>query len=132
MSLIVHTARIGCKDPDALDVTRLSGTDGLFLAPSWEILRPALLARKTGDEEIEREAWAQYVPAYLAEMRISYARYRPQWEALLRRPRVIIECYCPERTRCHRGLLAEQILPKLGATDGGELESKPRQKELFG
>lgn len=133
MSLQVYTARVGCKDSDAFDVSRKSGTAGLFLAPSWTILRPALDARRTGDEDIEREAWERYVPAYLDEMRHSYKRNRAQWDALLARSRIVALCYCTNgRYRCHRGLLAEQILTKLGAIDGGELLSEPAQNGLFG
>lgn len=133
MSLLVHTARVTKNPPpDALDVSRMSGKEGLFLAPSWKILKPALAGRKeakawaeTGNDfvglAIECAWWDLYVPQYIEEMRASYARQRERWEELLRRERVILLCYCPGRTHCHRGILAETILPKLGATDGGEL-----------
>lgn len=81
--LVVHSARISYGGPDRLDVTRKSGTDGLFLAPSWALLQPVLKARKQvrdwiarglhpGDE-LERRTWATYVEGYLAEMRVSYS-----------------------------------------------------------
>lgn len=85
--LIVHSARISYGGPDRLDVTRKSGTDGLFLAPSWALLQPVLKARKQvrdwiarglhpGDE-LERRTWATYVDGYLAEMRVSYSECHP-------------------------------------------------------
>lgn len=130
----VYTARIDSRDPDRLDVTRLSGKDGAFLAPSWAILRPAIAARreaqawvKAGNEgvgvSIECAAWDVYEPAYLAEMRTSYVRHRARWDALLQRERVVLLCFCPMRIHCHRGLLAERILPALGAIDCGEIAS---------
>lgn len=144
MPLIVYTARISTRDPDRFDITRKSGGDlGLPFAPSWTILGPALEARRKSERlgqgpwnedadgadaeqahddarEILDAAWALYVPAYLAEMRISYRRLRPAWSALLARPRVVLVCYCTDAARCHRTLLAG-ILGKLGADVRGEL-----------
>lgn len=149
MSLIVHTARVSSRDPDRLDVTRKSGTSGLFLAPSWATLLPAIRARGAFElkwaeleESMERDdmqaerhlacelgaakqtwvaAWSDYKRAYLDEMRRSYVEHRAQWVALLARPRVVLCCYCTDSEHCHRTLLARDILPKLGATNGGEL-----------
>lgn len=133
MSLEVWTARMFTLDPDRFDVTRKSGgAAGVIFAPSWTILRPALAARKEakrlrdeeGDQfwafETEEETWRQYVPAFLAEMRTSLRAHQPAWEALLVRPRVVLACYCVDRERCHRTLLARDILPTLGATYRGE------------
>lgn len=57
-------------------------------------------------------------------MRESYRRERSRWQALLARPEVTLMCYCtpgPDGVlRCHRRLLAEAILPRLGAEDCGE------------
>ncbi|MDO9016125.1 MAG: DUF488 family protein [Deltaproteobacteria bacterium] len=137
MSLTVYTARIGYVGLDALDITRKSATgDALAFAPSWAILSPALDARRRATEAsklfwssladddegpaIEAEAWAIYVPAYLAEMRASYRAHRPAWERLLGEVLVTLTCYCTDPERCHRTLLARDILPKLGATYAGE------------
>ena len=128
---------------------------GAPFAPSWAILRPALAARReaerreeearralvyceTGDDEdaclqsgadgamdIEAEAWAVYVPAYVEEMRQSYRAHRDAWDALLARPRVVLCCYCVDPARCHRALLAD-ILGKLGADVRGELPAEER------
>lgn len=66
------------------------------------------------------EAWTRYVEGYLEEMRASYRASRAAWDALLARPVVTLCCYCTDPEHCHRTLLARDILPKLGATYGGE------------
>lgn len=142
MKLHVRTARIGAKGlVDALDITRKSATgDGLAFAPSWSILRPALDARKAAEKlravaagsEVagwaqdeatmaEDEAWTTYTFAFLAEMRESYRARRDAWDRLLGRDSIVLLCYCVAPERCHRTLLAERILPKLGAVYEGEV-----------
>jgi hypothetical protein len=140
MSLFVQTARISYRGGWRLDVTRKSGTEGLFLAPSWTILRPALEARKRADALLEETmgldataraaaddwistSWAVYTLAYLAEMRASLKANLPQWRALFVRHRVVLVCYCTDAERCHRQILRTRVLPALGAVDGGELPS---------
>mgnify|MGYP003546144974 CR=1 FL=1 len=118
MPLSVFTARISYSGADKFDCTRKSGTEGLFLAPSWLILGPALRLMRAGHTGY---AWATYVPEYLDEMRRSYVDNRPQWTALLARSRVVLCCYCTDPEHCHRALLRARILPALGATDCGEL-----------
>lgn len=125
MTLHVQSARISYSGPDRLDVTRKSGTDGLFLAPSWKILRPALDARRRETDEPSRHvsvAWANYVSAYFDEMRRSYVDNRAAWTALLSRERVVLCCYCTDPEHCHRALLRGRILPALGAVDEGEIK----------
>lgn len=118
--LIVLTSRIGCPDEDALDVTRKSGDAGLAFAPSWDILRPQIALRHAGLETPEQ--WERYKALYTAEMRVSYARSRPAWDALLARRRAVLCCYCNLASHpgmCHRLLLA-QMLVKCGAVYLGE------------
>lgn len=139
MTLHVYSARITYRGVDRLDVTRKSGKEGLFLAPSWAILKPALEARKQADalldetygldpvarqyaDDLEARAWREYVPAYLAEMRESYRKHRAKWESLLARSTVILVCYCTDPVHCHRAILRARILPKLGAVDCREIE----------
>lgn len=154
MSLQVFTSRISCCDPDRLDVTRKSGETGLFLAPSWRILKPALEARKEVDalmqdalsarerdpriiqagqdewnfaraaEALAESSWERYRDDYLHEMRQSYRRWRPLWNELLARPRVVLCCYCTDHEHCHRWILRTMILPTLGAEDRGELSTE--------
>ena len=116
--LTVHSARISYAGPDRLDITRKSGKEGLFLAPSWAILRPALDAMRAGRKA---EAWSVYVPAFFDEMRRSYVANRAAWSALRARERVVLCCYCTDPEHCHRALLRARILPALGAVDGGEI-----------
>ncbi len=128
---LVRLDRISSKAADRLDITRKSGTEGLPFAPSWDILSPALAARKRADglrfgsdavlaDKIETDAWAKYVPAYLAEMRESYKRSRWVWDAVLARESVTLVCYCTNGRRCHRYLLGG-VLGRLGARVLGEV-----------
>jgi hypothetical protein len=135
-------------EPDAIDITRKSARpEWLFLAPSWAILGPALEVRKRADkivaefeakceelhghtnagfypnevEAILGTAWAEYVPAFMSEMRASWKEHRPMWDVLLSRQCVILCCYCSDAEHCHRTILRRDILPKLGAEDCGEI-----------
>jgi len=128
MTLHVHTARISYGGPDRLDITRGSGSEGLVFAPSWALLTMAKMMAKRGQAAADA-AWSEYVPTYLAEMSYSQRHHQEHWLALLRRPRVVLVCYCPSRERCHRGLLAS-LLAGLGAVDEGELPANPNQLEL--
>lgn len=119
MTLRVRTSRVTYRLPDRFDVTRKTGKEGLFLAPSWKILMPVLLARKGGTPE--DEVWAFYERCYLSEMRHSYKAERSKWDALLARDAVTLVCYCTDAMKCHRHLLRTKILPALGAVDGGEV-----------
>lgn len=66
-------------------------------------------------------AWAEYVPAFMSEMRASWKEHRPMWDVLLSRQRVILCCYCSDAEHCHRTILRRDILPKLGAINCGEM-----------
>lgn len=121
MSLLVLSARISYGGADRLDVTRKgawlaqkAGKDapGEPWAPSWPLLKAAKAGELSFDE---------YDVRYLAEMRESYRQRRAVWDALLARPRVVLCCYCTDPEHCHRFILRTRILPKLGATDGGEV-----------
>lgn len=117
MTLVVWTARISTRDPDALNITRKSG-DPVF-APSWPLLKTALDRRKAGLPKTEAD-WKTYAASYLREMAVSYDAHRAHWDALLARQRVVLTCYCTDPNRCHRRILA-RVLVKLGAEDMGEL-----------
>jgi len=121
MTLRLFTARMGIRDPDYLDITRTGNERrgepgghrgiGMAFAPSGSILWPAKRGELTD---------AQYRVLYTAEMRDSYRRNRAAWDTLLGWERVALLCFCHERERCHRGILAG-ILARLGAYDGGEI-----------
>lgn len=123
--VVVRTARISSTRADRLDITRKSGRDGLFLAPTWETLNPVLEARKkspkNGPPSAEfLAAWERYTDVFLGEMRLSFAKHREQWNELLSRPSVTLCCYCTDPWKCHRTLLATRVLPALGARYAGE------------
>jgi len=124
--LVVRTARISTKRADRLDITRKSGKEGLFLAPTWETLNPVLDARKRcpkdGPLSAEfLEAWERYTETFVAEMRCSYETQKASWRALLSRSSVTLCCYCTDAWHCHRTLLATRVLPALGARYAGEV-----------
>jgi uncharacterized protein YeaO (DUF488 family) len=122
------TARLSTRDPDAVNVTRKSG-DPVF-APSWELLRTALVIRQSGRTSTDDE-WKDYAAKYLREMSLSYARHRGHWDQLLARQRAVLTCYCTNPERCHRRVLAH-VLEKLGATYHGELpDGAEAERDLF-
>jgi uncharacterized protein YeaO (DUF488 family) len=117
---LVLTARISSRDPDIYNVSRKSGVD--VFAPSWNLLSPFLEKRKQGGE-LTDEDWEVYRLGYLDEMRSSYRANRPVWDELLARKRSVLTCYCTDHNRCHRTILARDILRKLGARFDGELDA---------
>ena len=124
--LTVLTAPLIYEDMDMLNITRKTGgRAGHPFAPSWDLVRPVVQARRAGDKQAEAEAWMHYVPAYYAEMERSYTRDRGPWLALLARERVVLACYCTAPTsgplRCHRVLLAD-ILQRLGPLHGRNVD----------
>ncbi len=128
----VQTARMGYRGESWLDITR-GGNEkrqeegghlgiGLAFAPSAQLLKP-YLERRRRRGRVTAEEWAAYTQAYTIEMRASYRRARPAWDRLLGMKRVVLLCFCPQVCRCHRLLLARDILPKLGAVYAGEVRS---------
>lgn len=120
--LVVYTARIGCKDPDVMDITRKTGRSGLAFAPSWELLKPFIDKRRAGT--MTDMDWPRYVAGYLREMRTSYLGNRAAWTDLLSHKRVVLVCYC-NKPECHRFVFAQQVLGPLGVQYGGELTNDP-------
>lgn len=114
MPLEVHTAILdNYRNPDGLNITQ-SGGAGFTFAPSIG------LARKHKPDGTDRE-WLNFVQGYTEEMRESYRLEKQVWVNLLALPRVVLLCRCAEAARCHRTVLASQILPKLGAVYRGEI-----------
>lgn len=145
MTLRVFTARVSYGGPDRFDVTRKSGgPEGEPFAPSWKILQPFFRLRKRSERawedaggdpgrqceavDLQEAAWTTYVEAFTIEMRESFRTRRPAWDGLLARGRVVLVCYCTDPLRCHRTLLARDILPRLGATYGGELPADEQRR----
>ena len=142
MTLRVFTARVSYVGADRLDITR-AGADayrkrtgltweGEAWAPSWTIVWPIIkLRREVRDlgayaDSVLLAAWRAYVPAFTAEMRASYRRNRPAWDALLARESVTLCCTCTCADQCHRRLVA-RMLVACGAVDCGERPEKARR-----
>ena len=138
----VFTARVSYVGADRLDITR-AGADayrkrtgltweGEAWAPSWTIVWPIIkLRREVRDlgayaDSVLLAAWRAYVPAFTAEMRASYRRNRPAWDALLARESVTLCCTCTCADQCHRRLVA-RMLVACGAVDCGERPEKARR-----
>jgi uncharacterized protein YeaO (DUF488 family) len=109
----LHTSRINTSDKDKLDITRKSATRfGLNFAPSWNILN------KVKKEEIDFET---YKLLYIEEMKKSYVENNAAWFLLLTKERVCLICYCTDHEKCHRTILARDILTLYGAKYVGEI-----------
>ncbi len=120
MPLLVYTATLRCRDDDVLNVTRGSGgVAGAPFAPSSGLLEWYQWQKRR--DAANPRVWALYVASYRAEMVTSQRAHAAAWTTLLARPRVVLCCYCPPGTRCHRRLLAA-ILAERGANDEGEIE----------
>lgn len=136
MTLRVHTARVSYSGSDRLDITRASATGhGLAFAPSWAAVQRVLNVRAEaryaapGDAAaMLLRAWQEYVPVFTAEMRESYRTQRDAWVWLLAREEVTLVCFCTDVSQCHRTLLGEQILPRLGAVFCGEREAAEQRR----
>lgn len=113
--MIAYASRLfnpRAADLGPLDVTRKSGKNGLIWAPSWDILSPALKAFKAAKTAAEKNnAFVMYAIAYKDEMRESWRTRRAEWERLLGRETLTLQCYCVDARYCHRTLLARDILP---------------------
>ncbi len=117
MSVRIFTARVTYAGPDALNVTRAANhVLGVSFAPSWDLMRPIIDARRDGEDDAP--LWPAYQVGYTDEMRRSYRERRRDWERVLRMREATLCCFC-SGPRCHRFLLAE-IFRKLGATYEGE------------
>ncbi len=155
--LRVATARVSYAGPGRLDITRKGeDTIGLAFAPSWDILTPALAARKRAAKiierarkvpelvkvalleaaEISRRAWEDYVPRYAGELDASMTLERPDAWAWLARRRdlgllTVGVCYCAGAEALPPLLRCHRYLwaarlVELGAVYEGEIAGPPR------
>ena len=115
----IYTASYLYRGADRMDCTR-KGTDylarrgqpapGAVLAPSWEILNPALHAMRAAQTEAAKRAvFARYEVAYLAELRARRLRMEADWRELLGRRVITLVCFCPNPEFCHRRLAATEL-----------------------
>jgi len=129
MPLQVWTARISCRDPDSLNITRKSGN--AVFAPSWALLGPALARRREGAALTDDEWKLAYAAPYLQEMTRSHKIHRSVWDHLLKQDRVVLTCYCTNPKRCHRTLLGLFLQQRLGAVFHGELDPDAELRDVF-
>ena len=97
------------SDDRFLDVTVKSG-DRTF-APTWKMVM--------GSKEGKLSA-PHYADMYLQLMRDSYRKNRKRWREILEREAVILACYCPAGSFCHRYLLKDMMV-KCGGEYAGEI-----------
>src|SRR5690349_8934048 len=93
MSLIVHTARMGYRGTDWLDITRKGANEsketgghrgmGAAFAPSQRLLSELLRKRNSRPEGETDPEWLDYCARYTQEMRQSYRASRESWNRLL-------------------------------------------------
>lgn len=121
-SLTVHSAQSRFRGAGRLDVTATTGgAVGRVFAPSVAVTGALFEAQRAHRGGVPSEVWEHCRTTYLSEMRRSYKLYRPVWSHLLAQPHVVLVCVCADAERCHRTLLRRDILPRLGARDGGEV-----------
>lgn len=131
MALKVWTSTLWRRGQCWLDISR-AGKDlfGVVFAPSWDLVNFAMAARNRAKQivtsdpamatTVEDIMWCEYSGRYIEEMRSSYRAHRRQWDRLLSQETVTLCCYCAPGSNCHRILLADGILTKLGAEYFGE------------
>lgn len=107
------------RGQDRIDVTRKGGSP---FGPSWKLLSGALATRRAGLEDAA--AWDRYREAYLEEMR-AIRRATPEIFRSIMKSCTLV-CYCTHKSarqpvtevlRCHRIILATEILPKICEVD---------------
>lgn len=114
--LTIYTDRIDSQDKDKQDVTRKSANRfGLNFAPSWDIIT------KAKKDEID---FNTFKLLYVEEMKKSYVENNAAWIFMLMKDRVVLTCYCTDHEKCHRTILARDILPMYGAKYIGELSKE--------
>ena len=112
----IYTSRIDYPGDDAIDVSALTGNQAF--APLWPVVRDFKRGRLT---------WDEYKDEYVSLMRASYKENRLAWDHVLQRERVVLVCFCPDVSNCHRLLLA-RIFEKLGAMYLGEIDKWSRKQ----
>lgn len=116
------------RGDNVLDITRMTGKQGLVFAPSWELLSPFLEKRKNG--LLSPDDWKLYREGYLREMKAS-ARLNVDdwatWRSYIDLKDTTFEftlcCYCVAPDQCHRSILTD-IFVKRGAIYLGERQMR--------
>jgi len=82
-----------------LDTTVKTGTS--IYAPTWTMVQQ-WKAKQITDRE--------YTVQYIQRMQKSFNHHSDQWLADLDSDRLILGCFCPPNTFCHRRLLAQMFV----------------------
>jgi hypothetical protein len=119
----LFTSRIGYRGEDGLDITVKSATGvGRLLAPTWAMVGG--VKHWKHDKALTSEA---YTTLYYDLLRSRFRADRQPFLDLVQRGRLVLLCFCPAGTFCHRHL-ALDILEKIATANGvtvirgGELE----------
>jgi uncharacterized protein YeaO (DUF488 family) len=128
--LTVHSAPSRFDGDGRLDISATTGgAIGRVFAPSAALMTMLFEAQRSHRGAVPAEAWTRWHAAYLAEMRRSYKQYRPVWSHLLAQRHVVLVCACADAEHCHRTILRRDVLPRLGARDGGEVTHDGRRAD---
>jgi hypothetical protein len=112
----LYTARYDYNGIGRLDIT-VKGTDpiGKIFAPTWAMVQGI----KNGGL-----SWEEYKDMYHRLMFRSFGQHREVWEEVMARDDlVVLVCFCPDHTKCHRSLLAS-IFAWMGHDWLGELKKE--------
>ncbi len=109
----VSTSRIGYTGTGSLDITVKSAKGlGKMLAPTWAMVGG--IKHWQGFEILTPEA---YIRRYYALLRARYQADERPFVELLSQEHLVLLCYCPADTFCHRHL-AVDILEKIAQARG--------------
>lgn len=94
------------KDTDYVlaDTTVKSGD--ARLAPTWDMVRMVKNALPGDAEAVQ----AAYTEAYVAMLRMSYANDPVFFHDLIRTEKLVLACFCPHCTFCHRYILIDFLM----------------------
>jgi len=108
---MIYTSRYNYSGDGRLDIT-VKGNDpiGKIFAPTWNMV----FKFKQNNNK------TSYTERYHKLMLQSYKKYKSVWEDILSKDKVVLVCFCPKNSFCHRYLLAD-YLQKLGGKYCGEI-----------
>lgn len=105
----VFTSRLqNYKGLDGLDITYKSNS---IFSPTKKLVHGYKYWRISQEE---------YVKIFYELMRESYNNNYKEWQRILNLKSVVLLCYCPENSFCHRFLIKDMLV-KLGAEYYGEI-----------
>lgn len=130
----LYTGRVGQDKKNEIDITVKSGKLGAVLAPTWE-----LVGGHKRHVEPDSSKWqghepltdAQYTERYIALLRERWSTHKAELNELFNQIRskkeVILACYCPPGSFCHRHLAVGPLV-KMAAQYGIVLDYRGEYK----